>query len=154
MSNSFENLEFGFSNDSKIAATPYGLAVKSASGNWNVLDRKSNTLMTVANQEINNLHVLMLPAKTVKARDLIKMDEKYYFVLKPAGKGKTITLLDAEDGKVVRRVPNYNHFLGLNFYTKVMVDDRHAFEMVLLYESGRLLETLQDKSDQIPACEG
>jgi hypothetical protein len=154
MSNSFVNLEFGFSNDSKIAVTPYGMAVKSASGDWNVLDRKSKTLRSVANQEINNGHVLLLPAKTLKVRDLIKMDEKYFFVLKPVGEDNIITLLDAEDGKVVRRVPNFNHFLGMEFYTKVMVDDRHVFEMMFLYENGRLLETLQDKTDQIPACEG
>jgi hypothetical protein len=127
MSNSFVNLEFGFSNDSKIAVTPYGMAVKSASGDWNVLDRKSKTLRSVANQEINNGHILLLPAMTLKPLDFILMDGKYYFVLKLAGKEKTMTLIDADNGKVVQRLPCLNHFLGLEFYTKVMVDWRFLF---------------------------
>jgi hypothetical protein len=120
------NFEFGLSKDPNIASTLMGVAVKDTKGNWIVFDRATNTRKDFANMKMGDFPVFLLPTKKLAVGDLAKMEGKYYYVRTPAGEDKTITLLGAEDGNIVQKLPSESLIPGLQFYTKVVAFDPNS----------------------------
>lgn len=122
------NFEFGVSRDSNIAATFMGVAIRNPNdGNWYVFDPATHTIKNYASMKFGDFKVLLVPDRTLRPNDLIKMSGKYYFV--QSVEGNMATLLDAQEHIVVTKLLSDCIIPGMNFYTKVVaLDPRTMFD--------------------------
>lgn len=122
------NFEFGISRDSNIAATFMGVAIRNPNdGNWYVYDSATHTVKNYANMKFGDFKVLLVPDRTLRPNELVKLSGKYYFVQNV--EGNMATLLDAQDHTVVTKLLSDCIIPGMNFYTKVVaLDPRTMFD--------------------------
>lgn len=122
------NFEFGISRDSNIAATFMGVAIRNpGDGNWYVYDSATHTVKNYANMKFGDFKVLLVPDRTLRPNELVKLSGKYYFVQNV--EGNMATLLDAQEHTVVTKLLSDCIIPGMNFYTKVVaLDPRTMFD--------------------------
>lgn len=122
------NFEFGISRDSNIAATFMGVAIRNPNdGNWYVYDSATHTVKNYANMKFGDFKVLLVPDRTLRPNELVKLSGKYYFVQNV--EGNMATLLDAQEHTVVTKLLSDCIIPGMNFYTKVVaLDPRTMFD--------------------------
>lgn len=116
------NFELGMSKDPNIASTLMGVAVKNTqTGNWYTFDISTNTRKNIAGMKMGNFPIMLLPTKTLAVGDLLKKDDKYYYV--KALNAGSITLLSAADGIIMEMLPEESLIPGMTLYTKVVAFD-------------------------------
>ena len=116
------NFELGMCNNSNIASTMMGVAVKNPdTGNWYIFDKAKNTRTNMANIKIGNFPIFLLPTRTLAPGMLIKYNGKFCYVqeITPT----SVKLLGAADGVINEIIPEESIIPGMTLYTQVVAFD-------------------------------
>ena len=117
------NFEFGQSKDPNLAATLFGVAVRSSYGApWRTYDPVNKVHKNLANAKLGDFPIFLLPVTSMQPGDLIKRDGKYYWIKEVTSEG-TFKAIDSLTGLIHEILPTESLIPGLNLYTKVVAMD-------------------------------
>ncbi len=110
------NFEFGPNEDSNLASTLMGVAVKNSDDSWRIYDKIKGEITDVGNLQLGNFPLFILPSMKLEVGDLIKDAGEYYYVTKVDTQNQMVSV---STGEIKNIVPMKN-ILGFNVYAKVI----------------------------------